>query len=420
MPEKKEIVLTDKQKYILAFDKKYRPLHLILEGSVRSGKTWLNNLLWRTHVMETGNRNSDFIITGKTIGTIERNILKPLHDDWDVDTTLDKYNSFRMNGKKMNCFGADDQTAHQVITGMTGFGWYGNEITLQHKNVINECFNRLSGKGARIFWDTNPDYPGHYIKNEYIDKSGTLLENRRIRIKAFHFRLEDNPLLPVDYIENLKKNTPPGMWYDRKINGLWVAAEGVVYEGFRRDVHVIKPFKIPDNWQRIRAIDYGFTNPFVCLYGALDEDKRLYIYHEYYKNQTLLKNHAEYINSYEPGIRFSKTVADHDAQDNAELRSYGINTINAKKDVLIGIQKVAERLIVQADGKPRLFIFDTCKNFIDEIQTYRWQESKDGRPIKEEPLKVSDHVMDSTRYMCMSIDNIHMAKSGIGGQALGF
>jgi hypothetical protein len=87
---------------------------------------------------------------------------------------------------------------------------------------------------------------------------------------------------------------------------------------------------------------------------------------------------------------------------------------------LIGIQKVAERLIVQADGKPRLFIFDTCKNFIDEIQTYRWQESKDGRPIKEEPLKVSDHVMDSTRYMCMSIDNIHMVKSGIGGQALGF
>lgn len=411
--------LTPKQEMILAFDKKYRPLHLILEGSVRSGKTWLNNLLWLTHIGETGKRNSDFIVTGKTIGTLERNILKPLHDDWGIDTTLDKYNSFKIYGRKINCFGADDQTAHQVITGMTAYGWYANEVTLQHRNVINECFNRLSGKGARIFWDTNPDYPGHYVKSDFIDKSGELFSNGRIRIKAFHFQLEDNPFLPVDYIENLKKNTPIGMWYDRKIKGLWVAAEGVIYEGFRRDIHVIKPFAIPKDWQRLRAIDFGFTNPFVCVYGALDEDKRLYIYNEYYKAQTLLKDHAAYINNYEVGMRYFKTVADHDAQDNAELRNYGINTINAKKDVQIGLQKVAERFIVQDDGKPRIFIFDTCKNGIEELQNYRWQESKDGKPIKEEPLKVNDHFCDALKYLCMSIDNIHYAKAGVGSSALG-
>lgn len=399
-----------KQKEIIKYVKKYDPIQLVLEGAVRSGKTFLNNILFILHVAKYQNKKYDFIVTGHTIGSIERNIVKPLREMLGYDIRLNIRNNFDLFGNKIHCFGSDKYDSYKQMTGMTSYGWYANEVTLQHRNTISEAFNRCSGEGSRIFWDTNPDYPEHFVKREYIDKSGDLLENGKIRIKSFHFMIDDNPMLPLEYIENLKASTPPGMWYDRKIKGLWVAAEGAVYELFNRNTHVIEPFKIPDHWQRYRVIDYGYTNPFVCLWAAVDEDGRVYVYHEYYKDQTLLKDHAAYINSYietkENGgmIRYTDTIADHDAQDNAEMKNYGIRTRNANKTVNLGIEKVSERMVVQRDGKPRLFIFRNCEHTIREHSAYRWQEHKDGKPIKEEPLKVNDHTCDALRYLIADLD----------------
>lgn len=164
--------LTTKQREILHHSNKYNPLITILEGAVRSGKTWIDNLLWMQHVWSLRDNGYDFIITGHTIGSIERNVLKPLYDMFGVDTKLNKHNQFKMLGSTMNCFGADKMDAYKVMTGMTSHGWLGNEITLQHENTIQEAFNRCSGDGYRILWDTNPDYPEHPVKLQYINKIG--------------------------------------------------------------------------------------------------------------------------------------------------------------------------------------------------------------------------------------------------------
>ena len=366
--------MTIKQRAILHHSNKKKPLITILEGAVRSGKTWLNNLLWLQHIWSFKNKGFDFIITGHTIGSIERNVLKPLYDMFGIDTKLNKHNQFKMFGNTLNCFGADKMDAYKVMTGMTSHGWYGNEITLQHENTIQEAFNRCSGDGYRIFWDTNPDYPEHPVKLEYINKSGDKLENGRLRIKAWHFKITDNPYLSKEYVENLKASTPSGMWYERAISGLWVAAEGLVYTGFDPNIHIIEPFKIPGDWQRVRGIDLGYANPFVCLWGAIDHDGRLYIYDEHYEAGQLIKHHAAAIEQRPDPVIW--TVRDHDAQEGAELEANGIFTIPAKKDVLPGIQKVAARLQVQADGKPRLYIVDTCSNTRREISKYQWLKKK--------------------------------------------
>jgi len=44
--------------------------------------------------------------------------------------------------------------------------------------------------------------------------------------------------------------------------------------------------------------------------------------------------------------------------------------INARKDVLAGLQRVKARLVVQGDGYPRLFVSDRCKNVIREMESY--------------------------------------------------
>ena len=401
---------TEKQIKILKYIKKIDPLHTIFEGAVRSGKSVLNNTLLLGHVNQFKYEKKDFIITSRTMGSLERNVLKPIHDDYGIISNLDKYNRFNLFGNTMNCFGSDTDISWKVISGFTAHGWYGNEVTLSHHKVIKECFNRCSGDGFRILWDTNSDYPDHKINTDYIMLSGEKLESGRERIRSWHFELEDNDFLSSIYVENLKASTPKGMWYNRSILGLWVAAEGVIYENFDKEIHVVEPFKIPDDWERVRGIDFGYVHPFVMLWGAIDNDGRLYIYKEHVKSKMLIAEHAKIIKNNQDidkngiNLYYRFTVADHDAQERAEYVKHDVFTSPAIKDVRIGIQKVAERLVVQKDGKPRLYLFNTCKKSITGMSRYVWQERREGKPYKEEPLKVNDDEVDVIRYIVMELD----------------
>jgi len=226
----------------------------------------------------------------------------------------------------------------------------------------------------------------------------------------------DNPSNPASYIDNLQKLT--GILYDRLVLGLWKQAEGAVYDTYDPTVHVIDP--IPILWRRFRAVDFGYTNPFVCQWWAVDGDGRMYLYRELYHTGRIVEDHARQIVELSQGERIEATVCDHDAEDRATLERHGIPTMGAKKDVSPGLQAVAQRLRVAGDGKPRLYLFrdalverdrELAKAYkplctVDEFPAYVWQESKDGRPVKEVPVKVNDHGMDAMRYAVMYIDGV--------------
>lgn len=393
--------LSQKQEAILRTYLADQPKLLILEGAVRSGKTVLNNLLFYMRVRARSGMGRHYIVTGHTLGSIKRNILDPMGEMFGLDLKPDNNGMLALYGNKVHCFGADKADSYKAITGMTAHGWYGNEMTLQHNNTIGECFARSSGEDAWALWDTNPDYPEHPIKREHIDRSGERLPSGKLRVQSYHFELTDNPYLPEDYVANLKATTPAGMWYDRRIKGLWVAAEGLVYELFDRSKHVIPAFDPPAHWRRYAAVDFGFTNPFVHLWGALDEDGRLHIYAEHYQANMLIRDHAKHIKA--KGV-IPNTVADHEAQERAELHDCGILTRPAEKDVPLGIQRVAERMVIQSDGRPRLLVMDCCVHLIDELSRYAWEERREGHPAKEEPAKADDHGCDALRYMVMEVD----------------
>ena len=377
---------------------------MILEGAVRSGKTYLNDMLWLAHVKSMPRPSKAFIITGHTIGSLERNVISPLEELTGRTIRLSQFNEFDFGGHKMCCFGADNEKAYKAMTGMTSYGWYANEATNQHPNTITEAFQRCSGQGTRIFWDTNPDHPYHPIKIEYIDRSPIKNEAGEIVVKSFHFSLEDNTFLTPEYLDNVKRTTPKGMWYDRRIKGLWTAAEGVIYEGFEREDNTCEPFDIPDEWQRIRGIDFGTVHPFVMLWGAIDPDGRLYIYREYYKTHTLIKNHAEKIKELSGKERYLRTLSDHDAQERLEYEAHDIPTQPAQKAVKLGLDFTAQRMVKQIDGRPRLIIFRSCPELIRQIGVYRWLPYEEGKPYREEPLKVDDDGCDVLRYIVMDLD----------------
>ena len=263
----------------------------------------------------------------------------------------------------------------------------------------------------QIISDTNPGPPNHWIKQRCDQKVTTLLESRH----------EDNPRLydhededwtneGTDYIGKLDRLT--GARKQRLRFGKWVQAEGVIYEGYNPKIHLIDRFDIPKDWLRFRVIDFGFTNPFVCHWWAVDGDGRMYMYREIYHTQRTVKKHSKAIKSFREKIAF--TVCDHDAEDRATLSENGIPNMGAKKAVSVGIQKVQERLLIAQDKKPRILILrdsvvEIDQSLVDakkpwcteqEFTDYVWS----NKANKEEPVKKDDHGMDAVRYAVMQQD----------------
>jgi len=236
---------------------------------------------------------------------------------------------------------------------------------------------------------------------------------------VFYADLNDNRKSRGGHIDDREIDELIAQWpaeiQETRIKGRFAAFFGAVYKTFNRAVHVVKPFKIPGDWPRYRAIDFGFNNPFVCLWMARDPDKRWYVYAEHYQARETLKYHAERIKQISGSEQYRATWADHDAQDVRELKSLGISTMSAKKDVRLGIEAVQAALKVQENGRPRLFVFNSCKNTASEMPAYKWAEGAENREAKDEPLKVKDHTVDCVRYIVYGVEGkFYFSESELG------
>ena len=285
------------------------------------------------------------------------------------------------------------------------------EATLFYEADFDEIQARMRGNAApwrQIILSTNPGAPAHWIHTRLI-KSG--------EAKVYLSSAVDNIHNPDDYRDTL--NRLKGVLRDRLRDGKWVQSEGVVYDEFEATVHVIDSFEIPKEWRRIRVIDFGYTNPFVCQWWAMDPDGRAYLYREIYKTETLVEDHAAEISQLSGGERFEATVCDHDAEGRATLRKYlKCQTVAAHKPIEEGIQKVKSRLARAGDGKVRFYIFRDALvemdaslreagkpvSTADEFPVYSWPKSPEGRTVKELPVDKDNHGMDCVRYGTQYLD----------------
>src|SRR5205085_3993146 len=86
----------------------------------------------------------------------------------------------------------------------------------------------------------------------------------------------------------------PGVLRDRLRDGRWVSAEGVVYK-FSELHHLEDWFDPPADWWRLRSIDFGYVNPFVCQWWAVDPDDVMHLYREIYHTERTVHTHAAHI-----------------------------------------------------------------------------------------------------------------------------
>ena len=270
----------------------------------------------------------------------------------------------------------------------------------------------------QMIGDCNPSAPKHWLKQRANAGKVVMLESRH----------EDNPSLwdgtdwtPKGRAYISKLDALSGARYLRLRKGIWAAAEGMVYSDYDAAVHMLNRFEIPKYWQRIWAVDFGFTNPFVWQQWARDPDGRLYREKEIYKTQTLVEDHAAAILKATAGDpKPIAIICDHDAEDRATLeRHLGLLTGGAYKAIARGIQAVQSRIKKAADGRARIFflrdsLLETDANLQDahlptcteeEIESYSWPTNPQTRH-GEVPVDKDNHGMDAMRYCVAFVDSL--------------
>lgn len=198
----------------------------LLEGAVRSGKTWISLILFSLWVA-LQKKDATFLMVGKTLTSLKRNCLDELQKLVGVNNF--SYNLSKKEavlfGRTVYLEGTNDARAEGKIRGMTLTGAYCDEITLFSEDFFAMLLSRLSMPGAKLFATTNPDSPQHWLMVKYLKRA------EELDINIIRFNIDDNPFLPADYVESLKKEYT-GVFYKRFIMGLWVVAEGACYPQF--------------------------------------------------------------------------------------------------------------------------------------------------------------------------------------------
>lgn len=404
---------------------------LVISGPYQSGKTYpclvklyLLHLRYPIWSLVVRKRKTDLLRT--VIPDFENKVLPypPGHPHSLVEAygkQAPQWYNFP-NGGRMTLGGMDDP--NKFLSGGYDIAYYNQceQATIDEWEKLKTRCNGRSGRWKtkrgeirhQLLGDCNPDSHLHWIKQR--EKDG--------RLKLVSCSHQDNPLLYSngEYTDlGLRtiagmRETLTGIRYERGFLGLWVAAEGQVYE-FDRDDYIITQLPDISNWHKYRAIDFGLTHPFVCLWIAQDpENGTLIVYREWRHTNMLVADHAERIKELSKDERITYTVADHDAEDNLTLNRAGIQTRLAKKSILQGIDAVKRRLktdrllfydkaLVKRD--PELQRQNKPLTTIDEFGSYVHKpiEQHVGNSEKDDlPIKRNDDGLDALRYIVMELD----------------
>jgi PBSX family phage terminase large subunit len=377
---------------------------IIADGAIRSGKTLSMSLSFIMWAMFSFN-SQNFGMCGKTIGSFRRNVLFWLKlmlrsrgygvanhraDNLVVVSKGEVINYFYI-------FGGKDERSQDLIQGITLAGCFFDEVALMPESFVNQATGRCSVDGSKFWFNCNPDGPYHWFKVNWIDK---IIEKN---ILYLHFTMADNLSLS-EKIKERYKAMYSGVFFQRYILGLWVVAEGVIYDMFDKVKHTVKSLEnlIRDTYYV--SVDYGTQNATVFLLWCKNNKGQWVCIKEYYysgRDEDSQKTDTEYaddLKDFLDGIKPAKIIIDPSAASFiAELKKRKYSIKKARNDVLDGIRFVASML-----NQEKIVFAASCVNTILEFNSYIW-DAKASEKGEDKPIKQHDHAMDAVRYFCYTI-----------------
>jgi len=285
---------------------------------------------------------------------------------------------------------------------------------------------------------SNPGNIGHsWVKSYFVDaapffkmckkveKSELTGLTRTFTTQYIPAYVTDNPYISKDYIFELERK--PKAIRDALLKGYWDAFEGMVFTEWVNDpkhywdgknTHVIEPFEVPVYWKRYMSFDHGYSRPFSCLWWAVDESGRLYCYKEWYgsdgtpnkglflspkeiargileREQEEIRDNIHITRVADPAI-FDRSRGDSVADQMRDIGDgRGVLFQKGDNNRMNGLMQVHERLRFDKTGKPGVYFFETCKDFIRTFPTLPYSQTK----VEDVDTDAEDHAYDSFRYL---------------------
>ena len=391
-----------KQKKLLTWWHPQSPYHdydmIICDGAIRSGKTIAmitSFILWSTQTFE----NENFIIAGRSMGALKRNVLEPMFKILTSQGLSYKYvrteNPHIIIGNNFYyLFGASNESSQDTLQGLTSAGAYADESALMPQSFINQMIGRCSVAGSKVWLNCNPSGAYHWLKTDFIDRA------KEKRIFRLHFTMDDNLTLSKEIKERYRRMFR-GVFYQRYILGEWVMAEGVIYDGFENDTMVVDELpKIAKYWV---GCDYGTSNATTFILCGIGVDQRFYVIDEYYHSGSQSgrsKSPSQYSKDFvnwlgNIGVRPEFIFVDPSAEGFILTMFHdGVRgVVQADNSVNIGIELISNLI---NDDKFR--VHKRCQNVLKELGSYVW-DAKSQAMGQDKPVKANDHTLDPLRYI---------------------
>lgn len=378
----------------------------LLEGSVRSGKTWISLVLWAFWV-STMPADKQYLMCAKSLTTLKRNCLVLLGElvGRKNFTFSVSAKEGRLFGRKILFEGANDMRSEAKIRGLTLQGAYCDELSQFPEDFFAMLLSRLSLPGAKLIATTNPDNPHHWLKTKYIDRAAEL------DFLDVKYLIEDNTTLDPEYVANIKREYV-GVFYDRFILGLWRVAEGAIYKDFADNSGRYLLDKAPDDIVFANlGMDFGgnkSAHAIICT-GFSPKLQKVVILDEYHRKEIIsptqlerdtcnfirrckskYKVHDIYCDSAEQVL--IKGIKSAVAQEHIP-----INVHNARKGEIIDRIRFTTSMMSQG----RFFILKHCKHAIEAFQSAVW----DSKSLDDARLDNGEYNIDSLDAFEYSVES---------------
>ena len=394
---------------------------VIADGAIRSGKTIaciIGFLTWSQEMFS----GESFILAGKTVGALKKNVIRPMLQimeawGWTYEYIRSGTDArIEIGQNTYYLYGANTEAAQDALQGLTAAGAYLDEAALFPQSFIDQAIGRCSVLGSKVWMNCNPEGPHHYIREEFLLPE----KQKEKKVYHLHFMMKDNLSLSPSVIRRYERAWPHGsVFYKRFILGLWVAADGLIYQEFADHV---KDYLITEKWLKdnqiiyaVIGVDFGGTKSAhsFTLTGFTRGYKQVIVLDEYYKKdrinpQQLQEAFVDFVRRAQLKYKVYEAYCDSAEQtlisglEMACMQAHvSIDIRNAIKGPINDRIAFYNSLIAQHRWK----VMKHCTHIIEAFEQAVYDEKKKNMDVRLDDGLMNVDSLDSTEYSTESVQD---------------
>ena len=395
--------------------------YVIADGAIRSGKTIaciIGFLTWSQTVFS----GESFILAGKTMGALKKNVVRPILQileawGWPYEYIRSGTDArLEIGSNTYYLYGANTEASQDALQGLTAAGAYLDESALFPESFVNQAIARCSVDGYKVWMNCNPAGPHHFLVENYLKPE----ERQRKGVYHLHFTMDDNLTISPKRKQEYKNAWRHGsVFYKRFILGLWVAADGLIYQQFADNV---QDYLITEDWLEDHKIiyatigvDFGGTKSAhsFTLTGFTQGFKQVVVLDEYYCKKRI--NPKQLQDDFIDFVRRARTkykVYEAYCDSAEQTLISGLESACVQEHVAIDIKNAIKgpindriafynSLIAQGRWK----IMKHCKHIIEAFEQAVYDDKKPNQDVRLDDGLMNVDSLDSTEYSTESVQD---------------